>query len=435
LQRWPSCSSIERNARYWIWKPIRSSARGTPADLDSAWSFPERKGGEDVGVEMRAWRILKDMTSLPNLMKPLTVGEIELTHRVVLAPLTRLRSTQPGDVPNSLNAEYYAQRATKGGLLISEATQISLLGKGYPAAPGIHSTEQIAGWKVVTDAVHAQGGYIFLQLWHVGRMSHSSLHPAEGLPVSASAIAPQDGSKAFTAGFEQVAFETPRALELAELPRIVAEYRQAAENAKAAGFDGVEVHGANGYLLDQFLEDGSNRRTDAYGGPVENRARLLLEVVDAVVEVWGKGRVGVRLSPFGTFLDMGDSDPVKLFSYVLGQLSERGIAYAHLVEPRVGNAGADEPIDDAAVETAATFRKAFRGVLISAGGYTAKMAEEAVAAGRADAIAFGRLFISNPDLPERLATGSPLNDYDRSTFYGGDEKGYTDYPALEEAAV
>jgi N-ethylmaleimide reductase len=365
-------------------------------------------------------------------MSPLRVGDLQLSHRVVLAPLTRLRSTQPGDVPNALNATYYQQRASEGGLLISEATQISLLGKGYPAAPGIHSGEQIEGWKLTTSAVHAKGGYIFLQLWHVGRMSHSSLHPEAGLPVAPSAIAPQDGSKAMTADFQQVPFETPRALGLEEIPSVVAEYRRAAENAELAGFDGVEIHSANGYLLDQFLEDKSNRRTDEYGGSIQNRARLLLEVVDAVTQVWGKDRVGVRLSPYGTFLDMADSDPIALFGYVLQQLSNRGIAYVHLVEPRVGNAGADAPINGNAPRTSETFRKAFKGVLISAGGYSAEAAEQTVAKHLADAIAFGRLFIANPDLPKRLEQKSPLNAYDRSTFYGGTEKGYTDYPTMEE---
>jgi N-ethylmaleimide reductase len=342
-----------------------------------------------------------------------------------------MRSTQPGDIPNDLNALYYSQRASEGGLLITEATQISLLGKGYPAAPGIHSQEQIDGWKLTTEAVHRKGGFIFLQLWHVGRMSHSSLHPEDGLPVAPSALAPQDGSKALMANFEQVDYEVPRPLEIAEICGIIGQYKRAAENAQAAGFDGVEVHGANGYLLDQFLEDNSNRRTDAYGGSIENRARLLLEVVDAAIEVWGKHRVGVRLSPFGTFLDMGDSNPVALFTYVLEQLSDRGIGYVHVVEPRVGNAGADAPIDGAAVSTAETFRKAFKGVFISAGGYNAETAEEAIANHKADAVAFGRLFIANPDLPRRLEVKSPLNAYDRSTFYGGTAKGYTDYPALE----
>jgi N-ethylmaleimide reductase len=346
-----------------------------------------------------------------------------------------LRSTQPGDVPNVLNAAYYGQRASQGGLLISEATQISRQGKGYPAAPGIHSAEQVDGWKLVTDAVHAKGGFIFLQLWHVGRISHSSLHPETGLPVSASAIAPQNGAKAMTADFQQVEFETPRALELEELPGIVADYRRAAVNALAAGFDGVEIHSANGYLLDQFLEDRTNHRTDAYGGSFENRARLLLDVVDQVVEVWGKGRVGVRLSPYGKFSDMGDSNPVALFSYVLQQLSLREVAYAHLVEPRVGSAGAGDPIDDSAPRTSHIFREAFKGVLISAGGYTAAAAEQTIADGYADAVAFGRLFIANPDLPKRFRTNAELNTPDRRSFYGGTEKGYTDYPSLEQSSL
>jgi N-ethylmaleimide reductase len=370
------------------------------------------------------------MSPFPHLFSPLRLGDLQLSHRVVMAPLTRMRSTQPGDIPNALNAAYYAQRASEGGLLISEATQISRLGKGYPAAPGIHSPEQIEGWKLVTSAVHEKGAYIFLQLWHVGRMSHSSLHPEAGLPIGPSAIPPQDGSKAFTADFQQVPYETPRALPIEEIPAVIAEYRQAAENAKIAGFDGVEIHSANGYLLDQFLEDKSNRRDDEYGGPIANRARLLMEVVDAVTGVWGASRVGVRLSPFGTFLDMEDSDPIALFTYVLQQLSLRNVVYAHIIEPRAGNAGADVPIDQSAPRTAETFRKVFDGVLISAGGYTAASAEKTVALHLADAVAFGRLFIANPDLPKRFQLNSPLNPYDRSTFYGGTEEGYTDYPEL-----
>ena len=369
-----------------------------------------------------------------SLFSSLQVGELKLAHRVVMAPLTRLRSTQPGDVPNTLNAEYYNQRASEGGLLISEATQISLQGKGYPAAPGIYSAEQVEGWKLVTSAVHSKGGYIFAQLWHVGRTSHTSLHPQQGLPVSSSAIASADG-KALTASFQPVDFETPRALETSELAGIVDDYRHAAECAKAAGFDGVEIHSANGYLLDQFLENGVNHRTDAYGGSIENRARLTLEAVDAAVEVWGKGRVGIRLSPYGKFGGMSDSDPLALFTYVLEQLSARGIAYVHLIEPRAGNAGVGAPTDNSAPHAAEIFRKYFKGVLISAGGYTAATAQDAIAAGYADAVAFGRLFIANPDLPERFREGAELNHYDRSTFYGGTEKGYTDYPALAEVGA
>jgi len=373
------------------------------------------------------------MSKYSHLFSPLRVGALQLKHRVVMAPLTRMRSTQPGDVPNDLMATYYGQRASDGGLIITEATQISLIGKGYPAAPGVHSAGQVEGWKKVVEAVHAKGGFIFLQLWHVGRISHISLHPKEGLPVAPSAIAP--AGTTFSADFQRVPFETPRALELAELPGVVAEYRKAAENAKAAGFDGVEIHSANGYLLDQFLQDSTNKRTDAYGGSIENRARLLMEVADAVIAVWGQDRVGVRLAPYGKFNDMGDSDPAKLFGYVLKRLGEKGIAYAHVIEPRATNPGAGGPIVYDAPRTAEIFRRAFPGALISAGGYTAEDAEATVAQGLADAVAFGRLFIANPDLPERLRLDAELNKPDRSTFYGGTEKGYTDYPELEEEAV
>ncbi len=374
------------------------------------------------------------MSRYPHLLSPLHVGPYELKHRVVMAPLTRLRSAQPGDVPQPLNVEYYGQRASDGGLIISEATQVSLLGKGYPAAPGIHTAAQVEGWKSVVEAVHNKNGFIFLQLWHVGRNSHSSLHPDQGLPVAPSAIAPQTG-KALTAAFQQADYETPRALDLTEIPGIVAEYRRGAENSKAAGFDGVEVHGANGYLLDQFLEDKSNKRTDQYGGSIENRARLLFEVVDAAIDVWGSNKVGVRLSPYGTFGDMGDSNPVALFSYVLRELSKRKIAYVHMIEPRAGDAGGGAPDNPDAPRTSEIFRKAFPGVLVSAGGYTAETAEAAIADGYADAVAFGRLFIANPDLPARFASGAPLNQPDRSSFYGGAETGYTDYPALEEVSA
>ena len=368
--------------------------------------------------------------STSKLYSPLKVGAFDLQHRVVLAPLTRMRSSQPGNVPNALMAEYYAQRASKGGLLVSEATQVSQQGQGYPSTPGIHSAEQIAGWRKVTDAVHAKGGLIVLQLWHVGRTSHSSFQPDGGAPVSASAIQPS--GNAFTAQFQQVPFETPRALELAELPGIVEAYRQGAENAKAAGFDGVEVHGANGYLLDQFLQDRSNKRTDNYGGSIPNRARLLLEVVDAVVGVWGADKVGIRLSPYGTFGDMGDSDPVALFTHVISELSKRNLAYLHLIEPRAGGDGTGA-VDADVPDAAKLFASHFDGVLLGAGGFSRETAEAAVDGGVADAVAFGRIFIANPDLPERLRQNAPLNAYDRATFYGGDAKGYTDYPTLEEA--
>lgn len=364
---------------------------------------------------------------MATLFDSLKLGDITLSNRVIMAPLTRMRSKLPGNIPHQLNATYYAQRAS-AGLIIAEATQVSQQGQGYPGTPGIYSDEQVEGWKLVTDAVHQAQGKIFLQLWHVGRISHPSHQPHGGLPVAPSAIKPSGGT--FSADWQPVAFETPRALETSEIPGIVSDYRRGAENAKRAGFDGVEVHGANGYLLDQFLQDGSNQRTDHYGGSVQNRARLLLEVVDQAIAVWGPGRVGVRLSPYGTFNDMSDSDPVALFTYVLSQLSGRRIAYAHVIEPRSSSAGSQDGNIANAPHTAEIFRKAFKGTLISAGGYNRDEAVQAVQQGTADAIAFGRLFISNPDLPKRLEVDADLNSYDRNTFYGGGEKGYTDYPML-----
>ncbi len=364
---------------------------------------------------------------MPSLFESLCVGDLELPNRMVMAPLTRMRSTQPGNIPNEINALYYSQRAS-AGLIISEATQVCQQGQGYPGTPGIHSPEQVAGWRLVTHTVHKAGGRIFLQLWHVGRISHSSHQAGNALPVAPSAIKPSGA--AFTADWKQTAFETPRALELAEIPEIISHFSQGAQNARDAGFDGVEVHSANGYLLDQFLQDGTNKRADCYGGSVQNRAKLLLEVVDAATAVWGSQRVGVRLSPYGTFNDMSDSNTESLFSYVITQLGLRKIAYIHLIEPRASDSGSKDSLNSAAPDAAKIFRGLFSGVLISAGGYTPETAVRAVEDLTADAIAFGRWFISNPDLPERIRKGAPLNPYDRSTFYGGGEKGYTDYPSL-----
>ena len=366
---------------------------------------------------------------MKTLFDSVKLGEVTLANRLVMAPLTRMRSKQPGNIPWELNAEYYAQRCT-AGLIISEATQVSQQGQGYPGTPGIHSPEQVEGWKLVTNAVHKNGGKMFLQLWHVGRISHRSHQPGGELPVAPSAIKPAGGI--FSADWKPVDFETPRALDISELPGIVEDFRNGAQNAKNAGFDGVEVHGANGYLLDQFLQDGSNKRTDAYGGSKENRARLLLEVVDAVIPIWGSQRVGIRLSPYGTFNDMSDSDPIETFTYVLKELSKRNLAYVHLIEPRAtsaGGGGEDAPADSAP-DTAKLFRKAYQGMLISAGGYNRESAIKVVEEGLADAVAFGRWFIANPDLPRRFKENVDLNRYDRTTFYGGDAKGYTDYPTL-----
>jgi N-ethylmaleimide reductase len=357
------------------------------------------------------------------LLEPMQLGQYSLKNRIVMAPLTRNRAKE-GNIPHLMNAEYYSQRAT-AGLIISEATQISPQGQGYPFTPGIHSTEQVAGWKIVTQAVHKAGGVIFLQLWHVGRVSHPCFQPDGDLPVAPSAIAPEGEVLAFTGSQPYV---IPRALETAEIPGIIADYRQAAANALAAGFDGVEVHGANGYLLDQFLQDGSNHRTDEYGGSIANRARLLLEVIDAVVDVWGSQRVGVRLSPSGNFGTMSDRDPMALFTHVVTALDRLNLAYIHIVEPRVqGNETVDNP--DMALSTH-YFRTIYHGTIISAGGHDRHTGEATLQDGAADLIAYGRLYISNPDLPQRFALSIPLNPYDRSTFYGGSEVGYTDYPIL-----
>lgn len=337
-----------------------------------------------------------------------------------MAPLTRNRAAA-GNVPTELNALYYKQRSS-AGLIISEATQISPQGLGYPGTPGIHSPEQIAGWKLVIEEVHALGGHIFLQLWHVGRISHPDLQPNSELPVAPSAIAPE-GESATYEGMKP--YVTPRALELEEIPQIIEQYRLGAKNALEAGFDGVEVHSANGYLLDQFLQDNSNHRTDIYGGSVENRSRLLLEVIAAVVEVWGSDRVGVRLSPSGTFNSMGDSHRAATFGYVVKELNQFNLAYLHLVAPRVEGFGTAEDQPDLGADF---FRPVFKNTIITAGGYSLETGNTAIASGDADMVAFGRLYIANPDLPERFAAGAILNIPDRNTFYGGDEKGYTDYP-------
>ena len=362
------------------------------------------------------------------LFTKLKIGDITLNNRIIMAPLTRMRSQQPGDIPHKLNATYYAQRAS-AGLIISEASQISAQGKGYPATPGIYSPQQINGWKLAVDEVHKNNGKIFLQLWHVGRISHFSLQPNNQLPVAPSAI-PAKNSGTYTAEFKPTPILAPRALELNEIPALIASYKQAALNAKEAGFDGVELHSANGYLLDQFLQDNSNCRTDSYGGFIANRARLLLEVLDEVIKVWGSGRVGVRLSPYGTFNDMSDSDPVGLFSYVIEQLSTRNIAYLHLIEPRSSTAGGSDASNASAPNVLSIFKKLCKMPVISAGGYNLELAKQAIDNNSTDAVVFGRLFISNPDLPRRFLENTALNNYDRKTFYGGDEKGYTNYPFL-----
>ncbi|WFU69289.1 alkene reductase [Bradyrhizobium sp. CB2312] len=366
---------------------------------------------------------------MSKLFTPTQVGPYRLSHRVAMAPLTRMRS-DPGDIPSELMVEYYKQRTTKGGLIISEATPVSIRGNGYAGAPGIYSDTQIAGWRRVTDAVHAKGGRIFQQLWHVGRQSHVDLQPNGDAPVAASAI--QAEGYAYSKRGE-VPFSMPRALELHEIPGIIEEFRSGAERALRAGFDGVEIHGANGYLPDQFLQDGTNKRTDEYGGPIENRARFMLEVTQAAISVWGADRVGVRIAPSGTYGSMSDSDPAATFGYVTTQLDRLGIAYLHVVEPRIK--GTEEITHGKAPIAAQHLRPKFSRTLIAAGGFTPASAEAVVTFGDADLVAFGRHFISNPDLPERIRQGLPLTPYDRSTFYGGDARGYTDYPAARSAAA
>jgi N-ethylmaleimide reductase len=364
---------------------------------------------------------------MSKLFSPVRVGPYEIGHRVAMAPLTRMRS-EAGDIPGDLMVEYYSQRASQGGLIVSEASPVAREGYGYAMAPGIYADAQIAGWRRVTEAVHAKGGRIFLQLWHVGRQSHPDLQPDGAAPVAPSAIR----AEGYAYGPNgEVAFGVPRALGLAEIAPIVEAFRAGAARALEAGFDGVEIHGANGYLPDQFLQDGSNHRTDEYGGSVENRARFLLEVTEAAISVWGADRVGVRLTPSGTYGSMYDSDPEATFGYVADRLSELGIAYLHVVEPRIK--GTELVAEGHAPVAAQTLRRRFNGVLIAAGGFTKESAEAILAAGDADLVAFGRHFISNPDLPERLRRDLPLNPYDRSTFYGGDARGYLDYPTHPEA--
>ncbi|MBR0696929.1 alkene reductase [Bradyrhizobium lablabi] len=370
----------------------------------------------------------------PSLFSPLKIGPYQLKHRVVMAPLTRMRAAKPSLAPRPLNVEYYAQRATPGGLIIAEASPVAANGFGSPGVPGIYSEAQIAGWREVVDAVHAKGGFIFLQLWHVGRVSHSSFQPGGVLPVAPSAVPISSEFKAMTADGKVVDYETPRALEAGEILLLVESYREAARNALAAGFDGVEIHGANGYLVEQFLQSRSNLRTDQYGGSIENRVRFLMEVTQAAIDVWGANRVGVRLSPYGIANGSGEADPMPLYSHAVKSLDKLGLAYLHFIEPRSSGAGRAEVNWQNVPSAMVLYRPLWSGVLLTAGGFSGDAAQAAIAEGHADAIAFGRIFISNPDLPQRLQHGHELTPYNRATFYGGEEKGYTDYPVHDEMA-
>ncbi len=365
------------------------------------------------------------MESRWSLFSPFELGRSRLRNRIVMAPLTRDRATPGLDAPNDLNVEYYRQRAS-AGLIIAEATQISPYGKGYAFTPGIYSPEQVSGWKRVTDAVHAEGGTIWLQLWHVGRFSHTSLQPGGLLPVAPSAIAPR-AARTFLENGEFADVPTPRALELNELPGLVDDYVAAAAKAIAAGFDGVEVHAANGYLLDQFMRDGSNHRSDRYGGSVANRIRLTLEVTEAVVAAVGSDRTGIRISPVSPAGAVSDSDPHAVFFSLVRELNRFSLAYCHVIEGHTQGPREFHGFDFEKL------RRTFEGPWMVNNGYSREMAIDAVDSGRADLVAFGRAFIANPDLVERLRIDGPLNDVDWDHTFGGDERGYTDYPPLQIA--
>ena len=365
---------------------------------------------------------------------PVQIGPITLGHRAVMAPLTRSRSEQPGDIPGKLMAEYYTQRASEGGLIISEATSISITGRGWFGAPGMYSDEQVAGWKKITDSVHAKGGHMFSQLWHVGRSSHVSM--TNGATPVAPSVVPeywQNSAPSISTPSGWLKPSPHRALDISEIPGIVEDYRKAAERAKAARFDGVELHAANGYLPDEFLQDGTNKRRDAYGGTVAKRARLPLEVVEAFSSVFGASRVGVRVSPSGRWGGISDSNPEETFGNFAEKLNDFGLAYLHIIEPRVMGV---ETLDEHQLPVASQFlRQVFTGPIIAAGGFTRAGADAILKAGDADLVAFGRFFTSNPDLPERLRRNLPLTPYVREAFWGGTELHYTDFESYREGVA
>ena len=369
----------------------------------------------------------------PALFTPIELGSLQLKHRVVMAPLTRSRSVQPDSVPGALMREYYEQRASDGGFIITEATNISLTSRGWLGAPGLYSDEQVEGWRPIVAAVQARGGHMFAQLWHTGRSSHLAM-TGGAMPVSAS-VNPaywEDASHLVSIPEGWVKSTPHRALSIPEIAGIVEDYGRAAERAMDAGFEGVELHAANGYLIDQFLQDGSNKRTDEYGGSIENRTRFLLEVTAALVSVWGPGRVAVRIAPGGTWNGMSDSNPGALFSHVAERLNDFNLAYVHIIEPRVK--GSETVQAGQGAVASEQLRPIFKGKLIAAGGFEPDTAEDTVAGGIVDAVAFGRHFVANPDLPRRIREGLPLTKHDRSTFYTFDAHGYTDYPTYDAAA-
>src|SRR6202048_2213465 len=369
-----------------------------------------------------------NVTKTNQLFSSVEIGSTRLKHRVVIAPLTRSRSKQPDGIPSDLMLEYYCQRASDGGLIIAEAAQLSIRSRGWHGAPGMYSAAQVDGWKKIVDVVHAKGGHIFAQLWHPGRFSHVSLTGGKA-PVSAS-VDPeywQNPSRLISTPSGWIQPSPHRGLEKSEIAGVLEEYGKAVKRVKSAGFDGVEVHAGNGYLIDQFLQDGSNKRTDEYGGSIENRARLLFEVVEAMISAWTHDRVGVRITPNGTFNAMSDSDPEALHAHVAEGLNRFGLAYLHIIEPRMsGSLLVKEDQPPVATERA---RKIFKGKMLANGGFEPESAGAAIEQGDADGISFGRYFISNPDLPRRIREELPLASYDRDTFYTFEAKGYTDYPS------
>ena len=379
--------------------------------------------------------VQRDVHPLPSqgkimtrLFTPTKVGAYAVSHRVVLAPMTRLRTIQPGDIPSPMMADFYGQRASEGGLEIVEGVSISLTARSYLGAASFYHDGQVAGWKAIADAVHAKGGRVFMQLIHGGRQSHVEM--TGGVDPVAPSVVPFDGVALTKDGF--VPASPHRALDIEEIPGIVEEFRVAAQRALDAGFDGVELHGANGYLVDQFIQDGTNKRTDAYGGPIENRVRFLREAVEALISVWGADRVGVRISPSGEWGDISDSNPEATFSHVAKVLDEYKIAYLHVIEPRIKG---DETLHEGHAPVATKYlRPHFSGPIIAAGGFDGESAEAIVASGDADLVAFGRHYSSNPDLPYRLKHKLPLTPYVRAAFWGGDERHYTDFPAYQPAA-
>ncbi|WIA16671.1 hypothetical protein OEZ86_008141 [Tetradesmus obliquus] len=406
----------------------RSGARAGPAPVSRVHTVRVRAA---VAVQQQPLQVKEDAQPL---FTPIKLGDLELQHRVIMAPLTRCRA--PNNVPAPIMATYYGQRASEGGLIISEATAICPEAHGYPQVPGIYTAEQVEGWKPVVQAVKAKGGLFLCQLWHVGRASHPDYQPGNALPVSSSAVPIGEGFEVYTPKGGPFKYPTPRALDASEIPAIVQAYADAARNAIAAGFDGVEVHGANGYLLDQFWKDSTNSRTDGYGGSDENKARLLLEVMEAVAAAIGPARVGLRLSPYNSFLDACDSveRAVEKNVWLMKALEARvpGLAYMHMVEPRLagGNAEVEGPID----HSLEPFRQASSLPFLAAGGFKRDDGIAAVKDGKADAVVYGRYFISNPDLPKRLAVGAELAPYDRDSFYSFGEQGYTDYPCMQESS-